>query len=466
MTEHPRRAAAWAAPFARVWDQTFSSSRGGRVRLALATGGVARLVAIGASLVATPLAIRYLGIEGYGLMVAISSVITWLGLSNFGMAQGLQNALTHAVATNQHDLQRALVSTAAAVICGIAVLLVAIWIPVSANVDWSRIFPPTSAAYLPLIPRAVQITFAGFLASFLLSFTPAIYAARQEVHLGNIAAVSGAIAGLAATLCVVVFGLGFLGMIFATVLATSLSNWTFVLWYFSRPALRPLRPSLRSVSVASLKSLYSSSAAFFVIQICSVALFQTEPFLLMHYLSPESVTSYNVASKLFLLAYSLFGFLAQPLWAAYGNATAHRDVAWIEQTHQRLLRKFYLFYSALFSFSMIFGRTLLRWWVGSEATPTLLLLALVGLYFGIRMWTDFYAVLVNGLDMMRPQAVSATVHAGLTLSLNVFLIQRLGVIGLPIGSFLGYLLISAWALPWMARRALAKLSPHPPPAPA
>ncbi len=443
----------------QAWRNLFQQTRGGRVRLALLTGGVGRILCSVAGLVSTPLMIRHLGAERYGLLLGISSTIMWLGLGNFGLAQGLQNALSEEFAHGNEEAQKILISTAVTALSTVVLCISLIWYAVSPFIPWARVLPPTTAAIAGEIAPSVQIVFIGFVGQFLISFIPAVYAARQEVHYGNLSSIMYAVSYLVGTVVGVTLKCGLTGMIVAITAATTLWTWTFAIWYFRRPELRQIAPSISWFRKDALRRLRSSSISFFIIQICGMILFDSEALLLVNLASPASATAYNIASRPFTLSNSLFGFLAQPLWAAYGNAKAHRDLGWIKRTRARISRLYWIFFPILFLVILVTGPTLLRWWVGGgAAAPSRALIALVGLYFGIRMWTDLYSVLVNGLDAMRPQAIGAVFHAILTLTLNIFLIRRYGVFGLPAANFLGYLLVSAWLLPVIAREALERLS--------
>ena len=53
----------------------FHQGRGGRTKLAISTGVLSRVLTTLVSLATLPLTVRYLGNEGYGLMIAISSMV-------------------------------------------------------------------------------------------------------------------------------------------------------------------------------------------------------------------------------------------------------------------------------------------------------------------------------------------------------------------------------------------------------
>ena len=444
--------------FIEMWRRYFGSSRGSRVRLSVATGVLAKGALLVSALLVTPLVLRYLGNEGYGLFVTITAVVSWLQLSNLGIGAGLQNALTEAVAKGSTDEQRGLVSTAFFTLAAITAVLCVAGVVAVAWVPWSNVFRASDPTYKSQIAAAVAITLAGFIGGFILSFTGSIFAAKQDLHIPNIVGIISAAATISATLAAVHFDAGLPGITAGMVGANVVVGWIFCLWYLSRPTNRNFRPSWRCISRWAWQRLFTASASFFVIQICCVALFQTDFFIIAQMLGPDDVTPYSIASKPFAFLAAIFASaVSQPLWAGYGNAKAVGDVVWIRRTHSRVRLITIAGYVAVAALIIATGETLFGWWVGKEAVPATSLILWTGLYYIIRQWTDVHAVLVNGLDMMKPQAISASIHAVVTITLEILLVQRIGILGVPIGCLLGYLLVSAWFLPWLANRTLRGL---------
>src|SRR5439155_10463255 len=77
-----------------------------------------------------------------------------------------------------------------------------------------------------------------------------------------------------------------------------------------------------------------------------------------------------------------------PLWPAFGESLARRDFAWARRTLTRAIAISLAVAVLTAAPLLLFGRALIRWWVGSQLTPTLALLAgfsawlLIGSYGG------------------------------------------------------------------------------------
>ena len=210
----PRVGPAW---FASTLRRHFHNGRGGRAKLALTSSLGGRILLASVSLVTMPITVRYLGNEGYGLLVVMSGVVGWLQFSSLGIGVALQNPLTDARAARDSQLQAELLSTALFSLLAIAAVLLlagALAFPV---VDWLRLFPPTTDRFVGEIPTALTVVYLGFLISLVLSVVTPVCAARQELHLSSIPAIAAGVCSLGATVLAVQMDLGLVGMVLATI---------------------------------------------------------------------------------------------------------------------------------------------------------------------------------------------------------------------------------------------------------
>jgi O-antigen/teichoic acid export membrane protein len=441
----------------RKKGQAAKDSRGSRVRVATLAGILQRFLGGTIGLAQTPIILGYLGNEGYGLMATITAVIGWLQLSNFGIAWGLQSSLTEAVAREDLEMQQRLVSTASIALGCICGFVAVCGFALGPFVNWTALFPPTTARFISEISICVALVFSSFLFSLTISFSNVVFAARQELHLVNLSGCVTPFFSLGAVVLAVHFRLGLIGIVAATSI-TPLLLWSVVSFYYlANTKPKSLLPRFSKWDWNCWRRIRGSGGAFFIIQICCVILFQSDAFILAHLLSVETVTPYSVAQKLFALPTAMFSILLAPMWSAYGNAQASGDLAWVRRNHNRVLMVLGGLYLLLALTVALFGKTFFRLWVGESASPTLALLLMLLAYHAIRQWTDAHATLINGLDRMKAQTVSAVIHTFVTLSLSLLFVRSMGIIGLPVAGFVGYALVSGWFLPFYTRRILRQM---------
>jgi len=328
------------------------------------------------------------------------------------------------------------------------------------HIAWTRVFPPTSSRFVTEIPWTVLVVFFGFVSTVVLGFIGPIYAARQELHIGSLQGMVTSLVMLAGTFVAVHFKWGLLGLTICTIGLAALMQWSFALWTLYGRGIQELRPKFSEVTGPAAARVYKNGISFLLLQICNIAFFQIDAFLIVRFLTVDQVTPYSVAQKVFLQTDGLFAIVTGSLWAAYGNAKAQGDFAWIRRTHGKMVRIFLIFYGLLSIFMVLFGHWALSWWVGAIAAPRTVLIAGVALYFCARSWTALHAMLLNGLNIIRPQVWNLVLTALLTLGLDLLLVKRLGPLGLAVGGFIAFTVAGAWYLPYLTAKSLHPVKPR------
>jgi O-antigen/teichoic acid export membrane protein len=387
-------------------------------------------------------------------MTTITAVVGWLQFTNLGIGLGLQNALTEETARGNAKTQRELVSTAVLSLAGIGLLLLVAGLAVFPHIPWTNVFKPTTSRFVSEIPWTVLVVFFGFVSTVVLGFVNPIYAARQELHIGSIQAMATSLLMLLGTFVAVHFRWGLLGITLCTIGVTAVMQWSFALWTLYGRGIKELRPRWKNVTRSAGARVYSTGISFLILQICNIAFFQIDAFLITRFLSVDQVTPYSVAQKAFIQTAGLFAIFTGSLWTAYGNAKAQGDFAWIRRTHGKMVRIFLLFFGLLSLFMILVGHRALGWWVGGASAPGTLLITGVALYFCAREWTALHAMLLNGLNIIRPQVWNLVLTALLTLGLDLLLVKKLGPLGLAVGGFIGFTLAGAWYLPYLTAKSL------------
>lgn len=435
-----------------------SSSRWRQILYAVLSGVVGKGMSTLSMILVVPMSINYLGKEGFGVMTTITSVVSAMAIANVGIGLGLQNSLTEAIALGRTDEIKGLVSTAfyalLALLCSLILLLAAGF----GIVDWVAVFKAADSAYVDQVPSIVLISFLGVFGLMLNSLVSAIYAARQELHALNIVSGIAQLGVLAFVYLSISLDSGIVGVSMANVLALCFGPFLLSYGYLLiRKDRRLYLPSLAAVGRQAFMRIKHSAKNFFIIQICCILLFQLSIYMINYFSGSAEVTSYTVGQRLFGVLTTAFTLVLAPMWPAYGNAVAQRDFGWIESSHRKIVAFFLLFIVATAAGVAIAGDWFFEHWVGSEAKPDTLLVWALFAYFAIKQWTDVHAILINGLDKIGVQAISASIHAAITVGVSWILGRDYGCMGVVVGGILGYAMVSAWYLPWYANRVIKQM---------
>ncbi len=398
---------------------------------------------------------RYLGAERFGVWATITSTVVFLNLLDLGIASTLTNhvAQSYAVGDRKHAARyvtNALALTTVAAL-GVGAFLAVAW----PHLDFAGLFNVSF-----LVPRVeVNGTVAAAVALVLLglpaSLSNRILAGFQEVHVSNLVMALGTAANLAGLLAGIALRAS-MPMLF--VLAT---GWiTFgnlvllaVVFLWRKRWLCPRRSLL---AWAAARDLLSSGSGFLLIQIAGAVVFSSDNVVLSHFLGPAQVTPYNVTWRLVGLTAAMQGLLFPALWPAYAEAYARDDFAWMRRAFRLTLRATLALNLAVAAVLLSCGQTLVRWWAGAAAVPSFALLAMMSLWAVISGAMTVESCLLAAVNRTREQGVLSMVAAAVNLVLSIVLVQRVGAVGVIVGTVVSYLLVLVVPQSLLVRQVLKR----------
>jgi O-antigen/teichoic acid export membrane protein len=428
--------------------------------MAVSSGAAARALSGGVALLSLPLAVRYLGAERFGVWAAVSSTVVFLNLLDFGIASTLTNHIALAYATGDRESAARSVSNALALSVACAatagLLLAGLW----NRFDFVGLLNVPASVPPSEVNATVGLSVTLVLLGIPASLAGRILAGYQEVHRGNViiaVATVGNFVGLVAGIAThasmpVLFALA----VGWTTILNLVALGGIVLWF--KPWLKP-RISLFQWACA--RGLLGSGAGFFLIQIAGAVVYSSDNVVLSHYLGAAQVTPYNVTWKLVGFATVAQGLLFPALWPAYAEAHVSGDYAWMRRMFKTTIRATLACNVAFAGVLVVAGQGLIRWWAGPSAVPSRGLLAAMGLWAAISGCMTTESCLLAAVNRTREQGVPSIVAAAVNLALSIFLVQRVGAVGVIGGTILSYLLVLVGPQTLLVRDVLRDSSPRP-----
>lgn len=443
-------------PFDTSTEEGRSQERNRRIAWTSVSAATAKGMAALTMLVLVPVTLAYLGPERFGLWMTVTATIAMLHFADFGLSNGLMNAVAHAKGKDDiHEIQQAVSN-------GIIMLLVAalgfsvIFGVVYSSIPWAAVFnaatPPARADTGPLV---LALT-ACFLVNLPFAATQKVQLGLQRGYLANFWETLGSFLGLMGIIIAVQLDAGLtwiaLAMAGAPVLTRILNSLVF--FGLQMPSLRP---QLNRFESSTVSRLFRIGALFFVLQLAVIIGVQSDNIVIARILGAETVAGYDVAFKLTILPTMFIGFIVVAQWPAYGEASRRGDSKWIRDTFLRTMRlglSISLPYSLIL---LVFGKQIIGFWAGPEVVPSNALLA------GMAIWTILASIgamvsaLLNGLHVVRFQAITAILFATTNILLSIFLVYEVGVYGAIYGSVIAYVVCTL--LPyWVYVRRLLRAS--------
>jgi len=405
---------------------------------------------------ATILVLRWalgaLGPERYGAWVAMAAAVAWVGLADLGMGFALVNAGATAAATGDERALARLHATATAWLSGAGLVLgvgavalarradLAAWLGAPAALRGEL----SDAAVIVAVLAAVRLPLSG--AAALATGAGGLHRVRAFQAAGALLQIAGAWAGArlglgTAGFAAVVMGGQVLGPLLAAADLARREGWA------------RARPS--DVSRERLASLVRPSLDFFLLQISTLLILNTDNLVIALTLGAGAVPAYAVPFRLALMPASVLTVLTGAAWPSLAALHARGEQAALRDGWTAMVRVTGALALGASLVVGLFGGDLARLWVGEAVAIPAGVGALVAAYAFLFVVENGSAVLLNATGRTRGLVRWGLGGAALNLALSLALVRPLGVAGVALGTLLAALATTTWYVPWAAGRALA-----------
>jgi O-antigen/teichoic acid export membrane protein len=404
---------------------------------------------IGCSLVLTPLLLKYLGTEAYGLYAALGSIGAYLYVLDLGTGLAIPKYVAeYRVQGNFLDLNK-LASSFFYGFVGLGILLVAAAFAFLQYVP--EIFKTS-----PSLVRVAQIVFVLTIANFLVllpfGVLEGILYGFQKVHLNYWLDTLFYFCNLAAAYVAVKLGYGLVAVTAGTLVARLVVSLLLVRLAWSEcPAVRL---HIRDFEAGMLRKLAAPSFYYFVIQVATLLIFSADNVVISSFVGVAAVTAYSIAFKLCRLPLGLISSLANVLLPHISELDTENDFARLRKLHIQLSKYSVLISFVVFTCLAAFGRDFIYLWVGSEnfvGMPVLLCFCLIWPFNTV---VQSSSMVLMGTARHGKLAGALVVEGMLNVGLSILLLYYWGVLGVALGTLLAKLLVSFWFAPWYTCRVL------------
>ena len=433
-----------------------SADRYRRATLTASASLLARGLALSATLIMVPLALRYLGPERYGMWMTITSFIALLGFADIGIGYSLLNAVAHAQGTGDRLEVARKVSSGALMLAFVAAILGLLFAWFYPLIQWDRVFAVTSPTARNEAGPSVAAWVGCFLLGLPLSVAAQVRMGHQEGYVVHVLTAGANLLSVLLLLVAIGSHQGLPILVVAVAgpqVGASATNWALVFWR----KYSWLRPTLRLTDLRAVVALTRVSGLFLILQLAFAVAFTSDMIVVAQVVGPVAVAEYAVTSKLFLIPTVLVTTVCAALWPAYREAIALGDLAWARSTFSRSIRASLAVTLPSAIALVIGGLWLIHLWVGTTVRPPFWLVLGFGVWVVINGLGTAVAIFLNGAEEILPQAVTSVAMAAANIALSVWLCFRVGVSGAIWGTILSYTLLSLIPMALYVPHVLRKL---------
>jgi len=325
-------------------------------------------------------------------------------------------------------------------LCGIASVLAVPLYALYRWVPWEQFMNLSDAR--GEVAAAVGVFMLCVLVSLPLGIVQRVQLAFQQGFVNSVWNGVGSVAALIGLIVVIQLNGSLpwvvLMLLAGPVIANAL-NWV-SLFMVRRPDLQPRWSSASRTEGGRLARIGS---LFFVLQLAVAFAYQADVVVATRVLGPIAATDYSVTLRLFLIIPTVVNLALLPLWPAYSESIARGDRAWIVRT----LRSSVLIAATLSGLSslvlVIFGRSILRAWTGTDLDAGFPLLAGMGIWAVLNNSFNAVAMLLNGASIMRFQVITALSMTVVSVTASIVGANAFGVAGIIWGTVLAFVVCTA-----------------------
>lgn len=376
------------------------------------------------SLLYTPLLLRCLGDESYGLWSAVLSIVNWINYFDVGIGNGLRNELAKNVAEKDENGAKLSTSTAYIILSLISSIVLVVGSLIIYYMNCNAVFN-TEINVKP----ALLTSFVFICINFVLALSKVqLYATQQAEKIGFMTVLTQ-LFNLIGVFVLEKIGIG---NILTVAILVGVSGvivnliFTFDVWN-NHPEFIP-NPHFYTRS--KLNVIGSLGIRFFIIQIAALVLYTTDNIIITRLFGPEFVTPYHTCYAAFGVINGLFSAMTAPLWSQYTVAKSNGDYKWIKKTIIKL--DLLLIPIAIgLAIGVFLFKPLARLWLGKNLMYESGLIVTMAIYYFAYIWGTIYSSVLNGLSKVNLQMFLGIGTAILNIPLSIIMAVplRMGTTG-------------------------------------
>ncbi len=311
----------------------------------------------------TPIMLRILGQEEYGLYSLANTTIGYLSLLSFGFGGTILRYLSFYRAKGMIEEERRVFGFFLKIYSAIAVLVIVGGVILTKNA--SAIFSSSlSSQEVDKISVLMLIITMSSALTFPISVFSSVAMAHEKYLFRKIIDLISTVAVPLANLVVLYLGYASIGMVTVSLLIHFLLLPIYVIYCIK---ILKITPSLKSISKEVVKEILRFSAFVFLGTIVDMLFWSTDKFLLGIYLGTVAVAVYNIGSTFNSMFVNLSSALTNVMGPRITAMVAQRDEKKeLSDLFIRVGRLQYIVIALAVTGFAVFGRHFIRMWAGTE----------------------------------------------------------------------------------------------------
>ncbi|MEQ8822378.1 MAG: lipopolysaccharide biosynthesis protein [Sumerlaeia bacterium] len=430
-----------------------------RVNFAVMVSFLGRTMGILSSLFLLPVLFRFLSDEEIGLWFLLLSSQTFLGLLGFGVAPTMARHIAFAKGLSGPDPEveltgesreriANLVTTGRYILFGVAALVLLVALPIGyfAIKGLDLVEVPYSTANMAWLIVCIGYSigvYIQYLSSYLIGIGYVGWDTTIRILVEFVA--------LGAKFLIVIFGGGIVGLAIAQV-ATAVVNRALVVAF-----IRKRRPDLFHLKGRWQRSLvqetWRPAISYWVMMLGAFMLSKTDAYFIAFFKGVNELPLYQAAYRLFENVMDIAILFTTTSATFISQAWKAEDMRGVHALSFRSWRIGVVVMATGAAFLLTGGNDFLHLWLKTEDQLPMLVLVMIACLFGMRVNFKLLSMAARATDFER-WAVTSVIAGILNLGLTWWLIQELGLWGVPLSTLIAVTVTNGWYVTYHSLKRL------------
>ncbi len=425
--------------------------------LGVLSGTFSNIVATIIGIFSVPIGVRYFGVEKYGALAVISTILTYLSTSQLGLPSAVNVLASKAI----DRLEQLKIIMKAFVISLCIVFIVAAGFIIYTKTDrWLDVIGRVPSSIYIEVARATFISAILFLLNLPLTLFLGGFVAGQKIHIERFYNMMNSSV------------IPFLGLLMAIWLKGNLVLYAWVkgiltivtslvsivhIFFFERENRKYLKSFSRlleksSIDEFSTQSILGTSFRFFIVGLAATVVWHTDNLIISHFFGVKNVTPYAITFKLITSGFFIFSVITYPIFPMVARAYSSGEINWIKETYEKLIFLLPLLGGFIWVSAVAFARDIIYIWVGPEGYAGLLTVFAIGGYGYACSLLATPNMIATGLNFINVFIGWSEAIVNVFLSILFVKYFKMGIGGTALGTFLASILTVSWMVPMYIRR--------------
>ena len=344
----------------------FSDFRLKRIFLTGIATLVSKLITALVQLISIPLAVKYLGVGVFGIVMTIVNTVTTLALADLGLGFGIQTLLPSSVSKQDTNEINKIISNAFfMLVFSASTFLFVFFIINNKEIDWVDLLGLNTSMSAVTLRRIITVVVVSFLVGLPFVMVQRIYSVYQEGYYNEIWSGVAKLSSLFILWLAIMYDWKSSGVVFAffsiDYIFVVLSF--IILFSFVKPYLHV---SVHYFDKKTIITLTKSGMFFFVLQAASILVNLVDSFLILKYVDANSSALYAISMRVITLMALPIQVFSLSTLSAYNDAFVNQEFGWIKRTLRTYFKMTAVISIILAILFLTFSNMILHYWIGNE----------------------------------------------------------------------------------------------------